>query len=615
MNRSITARWTTAVAPWLVLLVVGGSSPHGIDSVPQCEAHEPLAIVHCQAIEPLVAAPTGQRLAMFGPPPAARPAISTMPVDSQLFDEAPILPGPHAYARVESPAEDTATDSDVAAALATVEDVWGQIILGESVSDSDSIWEDGAGDQVHAPIPNINRPRHDNWVDPELSFDGQADAQSSGSSQRPSNSLSLASIPEIRGRAPWLARDASLPGPHGFEQQREDPTTSQAAAAPNVPRANEGNDAYREPPTVPLPSRESVAPIARDDVPLVSPLPDVAAVVKEETVPSTQPRLDGSRRPRGPELEIVANNADIHSQRGFELAGKRAYFTARTEFIRSLRMLSEALDVHHGTQSYGQALAAGLLALEEADEFVPRGDHLEAEIDVPMLVSGHSTPVLKDRDDLSISSLEARQQYYTFAQQKLAQSIGNEVAGSMALYGLGKLYTVLGEQRNAALQAAESKAVVFHQAALLAVPQNALAANEMGVLMARYGRLEAARELLLHSLRVSPLPATWHNLSVVHARMGEHDLAQLAREEHVSAVQLAQSRRAQGAAGNAPSTSPVQWVPPEALARSSGRENLARVPAGVHHAQQNAPPTPTNAQQAPEADSSWWSRWPLKQRK
>ncbi len=622
MNHLNTARSATALVPWLVVLVVGGSSSRGVDAVPRSEAHAASAIVLCQATEPLVATPTGQRLAMFGPPPNGRPAIAAMPIDSQLLDEVPFLPGPHAFSRVEPLGDDVpGVNTESGTALPTIEDVWGQIILDETTAVSGGGY--GESGRVHTPIPSIDRPSDNEWVESEGERGGPSQVPADSPERRPTDPL--VSVPAMRRQAPWLQRDASLPGPHASEQHEE--TRTDPFVASNAPRVDESRDEYREPPTVPLPTMESVAPLVGDHAPRVAPAPQVATTqdiatdggsspAENHGTPdrAVHPLPDGMSNPRSAELEIVAHNADINTQRAFELAGKRAYFTARTEFIRSLRMLSEALDVHSGTQSHGQALAAGLLALEEADEFVPRGDHLEAGIDVPAIVSGHGTPVLKDTDASSISSLEARQKYYTFAQQQLAQSIGNEVAGSMALYGLGKLHTVLGEQRHASIPSSKSKAVVFHQAALLAVPQNALAANEMGVLMAQYGRLEASRELLLHSLRIAPLPTTWHNLSVVHARLGEHDLAQLAREEQAAAAQLAQSRRAEAARGDASLGSPVRWVAPEELARSSGRERLARAPSAARPVQ-SAPQAVAETPSGNEKDSSWWSRWSPKQRK
>jgi thioredoxin-like negative regulator of GroEL len=45
--------------------------------------------------------------------------------------------------------------------------------------------------------------------------------------------------------------------------------------------------------------------------------------------------------------------------------------------------------------------------------------------------------------------------------------------------------------------------MVFHQAALATDPGNALAANELAVLLVRRGRYEAARELLERSVPIS----------------------------------------------------------------------------------------------------------------
>ena len=114
-----------------------------------------------------------------------------------------------------------------------------------------------------------------------------------------------------------------------------------------------------------------------------------------------------------------------------------------------------------------------------------------------------------------------------------------------------------------ALHAPQS--IVFHQAALATDGGNWLAANELGVLYARYGQLAEARQLLVYSVTVHPHVEGWHNLAVVHRRIGETDLAERAEAER---LQLAQK-----AVKSAPGIGDtVRWVDPKTFAAGSSHD-------------------------------------------
>lgn len=294
-------------------------------------------------------------------------------------------------------------------------------------------------------------------------------------------------------------------------------------------------------------------------------------------------------RQRSPGMDDVARLAEGHLRQGYGLADRGAWFSARAEFIQALRLIAQALDVQSATARHSQALALGMRALEEAEDFIPRGSTLEAELDVAGLVSAHRTPALKGMNAEGIAPLVALQHYYTFAHEQLSAATANEETGSMALYALGKVYSALATGDPAAVMSTEPKAMVFHQAALSANPRNYLAANELAVLLAGYGQYDQARWLLLESLSVSPEPAAWHNLAVVHQQLGEPELAELARQElwAASASPAASSHE-----------SAVRWVDPITFAASSRPSSDLQTPPptgsqtpwGVVGAGQGAPP-------------------------
>ena len=129
----------------------------------------------------------------------------------------------------------------------------------------------------------------------------------------------------------------------------------------------------------------------------------------------------------------------------------------------------------------------------------------------------------------------------------------------MALFGLAKVTLVMGRAETAPSPDCTRQAVVLYQAAIAADPKNFCAANELGVLFVECGRLEAARDMFIRSVSISPHPATWHNLAVVHGRLGE--------------TQLARQAQARADAAGKPSASPsapnVQWVDAATFAQTT----------------------------------------------
>ena len=229
-------------------------------------------------------------------------------------------------------------------------------------------------------------------------------------------------------------------------------------------------------------------------------------------------------------MQAVARKADELTRVGFALANRGATFSAREKFIRALEAVAQAADADQQTDAHGQFLVHGLRALEECRDFIPHGNALDGEIEVEMLVAGHRTEVLKGWAD-GVSAVAAVNRYYTYAQQELAQSVDKSPAGSMALYGLGKLYIQIGEQAGVRILDPQSQSQVFHQAALMVDSNNWMAANELGVLLAQRGQYEKARQWLRHSVALSSKPVCWRNLARVHKHLGEELLSRQAQQK------------------------------------------------------------------------------------
>ena len=277
-----------------------------------------------------------------------------------------------------------------------------------------------------------------------------------------------------------------------------------------------------------------------------------------ESILNEHPRNESPQNARRA-MAVVSRRADQIIEHAISLASRNAPYYARARFLMALRTIVESLDVAEGGAEHVRSLEAGLGALREAEGFVASSP--DVSVDVRAIASTHKTPILQSTEEAEVSSVIARQRYYTYAQTKLAESCGSVAAGARALYGLGKLFSIDSFQANDGSMVNGAKAIVFHRAAMIVDPKNYKAANELAVLMGRYGEFETARGLLLHCLAVHRMPEAWYNLSVVHRQLGEADLAKRAEYEY----QLT-SRGAKGPASSMDQI--IRWVDPKTFSSS-----------------------------------------------
>jgi hypothetical protein len=309
---------------------------------------------------------------------------------------------------------------------------------------------------------------------------------------------------------------------------------------------------------------------------------------------------------RSEQMEQIARQADRQTRHGFDLAGRGACFAARLEFLSALKLVAEGLDTEQKTGVHGRALTAALTAMKEADDFLPGGSRLETDVDLLGIIANHSTPVLRAETG-NVTSMTALKCYFTFAQEQFTAAAGHEVAASMALHGLGKLHDAVARKKSGSLPAAEPKAMVFFQAAMLVYPKNFMAANDLGVLLARCGNYAGARMMLEHSVSLSPQPATWHNLAVVYGQLGQPALALRADQQAVALQQaeVARRRTLQGTANNS-----IQWVDPQTFAQTSSNAPNATDAAPRPSAQAATNPSTTPRRLPPTSASAKPSRPP-----
>ena len=95
-----------------------------------------------------------------------------------------------------------------------------------------------------------------------------------------------------------------------------------------------------------------------------------------------------------------------------------------------------------------------------------------------------------------------------------------------------------------------------------------MAANELGVLFARYGQLKKARSVLQYATKISTEPEPWYNLAKVYQREGQPREAQRAMNQY---------HRLKAAAEQANNKRPEQqvtWVSPDHVRNTSDPAGL-----------------------------------------
>ena len=352
-----------------------------------------------------------------------------------------------------------------------------------------------------------------------------------------------------------------------FEQPRAEPQPPPPESIARQPEARPQDGPYAVSPT--LPSEPSPSANA-------SPDPAISGHIPFQSGHAAMPPS-----PSPNSLRPVAERAVQISDRGFAMAQRGMLFAGREELIKSLQLIAQALDVQEGTSTHAAALASGLAALREARDFASSATAPGAVVNVAQAASTHRTPVLRSMPpQTEMSPVIAQQQYLAFAQSQLAIAAGHQPVASQALYRLGRLQTLLAAHDDDPQALHAPQAMAFHQAALSVDSANSLAANELGVLLARYGQLDDARRLLLLSISVHPQVETWHNLAAVHHRLGEEDLARRAESERELLA------KATGRPAAKQANDMLRWVDPPTFAASGGKD----IPWPETTASKTAPP-------------------------
>ena len=244
-------------------------------------------------------------------------------------------------------------------------------------------------------------------------------------------------------------------------------------------------------------------------------------------------------------------------KQGTSLAKRGALFSARQEFLSVLQLVAQSYDSQLGLRYHSKALANGLRALEEADDFTTRNTDAAVDFSLKAFIAGHKTPVLKHHATDELLPYVAMQRYYDYAKQQLAIAGRGSTAASAALYAIGRTESMVS--RTSTGQAASGpKPLAYYQSALAIDQRNNPAANELGVMLARAGKIDQAHDVLAAAARVRPTPTLLNNLAQTR-RMKNGNAVK--RRPPMTADQISPQMLARRV--------PVKWVSPKQFSQGS----------------------------------------------
>ena len=562
---------------------------------PTVRVEEKVSATPKQELTPAVASAPRE---LFAPPPIARSPAATVPTPAKIaarpsVTAAPALPTQ--VAPTTSAAQDDLDSRDFDVAK-----------TGEAASAAPPLAQPKSAQAMRRSAAGAGLP----------SVDQAAPDAAMAVEER---SVRMRTVPP-QPVAPWAMPPAARPT---MAQQQQNPLPERTAppvverepvaAAARVPGPDvkQAPVVAAAPPLAPAPTPAPGSLATGAHPPALARGTDQAAA-PAAAAPRPAPQLPLANIPpmRPPYLAIVGERAQEHIKYGFSLAERGAIYSAETEFNEALLLVAQALDAAERTHVHSEAISAGLRAFREADDFVPRD---ATQPDIARFVAAHQTPVLKRVETRNMPLLVAMQEYYSYAQYQLSLAGGHEPAAAAALYGLARLQSALGTGNDTKKMMCGPKAIGLHQAALAIDPRNFSAANELGVLLARYGQWPEAQAAFLQSVCTGAQPISFKNLAISYEHLGDMASAQKARAHFEQARREKEANIAGG--GDRPT---VRMVDPDTFARSSGasdanemsfpRENgqdrLAERP--VASSGQQGPPPPAGNTGAAEVHPVNW---------
>ncbi|HEY4233832.1 MAG TPA: hypothetical protein VGM76_10420 [Lacipirellulaceae bacterium] len=233
--------------------------------------------------------------------------------------------------------------------------------------------------------------------------------------------------------------------------------------------------------------------------------------------------------PRIPKLAGVDAKLPPHIERrmsyAFDLAQRGAIYTSNSEFRSVLGLCALELDSREGGVRHREALRQGFTALDQSDDFEVTQLNRRDLANAVTMAGGDGTGQRNSNSPQAVDPIQAVQIRYTYAEQQLAYACQGLPGASLAFYGLGRTMVDPGSHTANSV----AKAAVLQQTALEIAPQNVLAGNELGVLLAEHGQLDEAEKMFRQCVATDATPEAWRNLAVVYARKGDQASSRSAR--------------------------------------------------------------------------------------
>lgn len=233
--------------------------------------------------------------------------------------------------------------------------------------------------------------------------------------------------------------------------------------------------------------------------------------------------------------ETVVERVRQHNRRAIEMASHGAVYSSRAEFVKALRLVAHSLDTQGNTYRHTVALKNAMVALDESADFQPEGTQLPSDLDLSKIVMNHQTTLLRDRVLEDMAPAAAVRAYHRYAEGQFAIACGQELVAADAMYGMARLQPLINAHDPGWANRQAQVAMAYYQSALQVYPKHYLAAQELGLLLARDGQFQEARDVLQQAVDTQPkLTQAWQYLAEVHRQLGDDHLADVAEREYVA---------------------------------------------------------------------------------
>lgn len=252
--------------------------------------------------------------------------------------------------------------------------------------------------------------------------------------------------------------------------------------------------------------------------------------------------------------ETVAHKAIHHIEYGKSLSRRGAAFAAKQEFFHALSLIAQAIDSQDTKNNYSKSLNNALVAVRETEDLFVGSSESQIGLDVARVVESHQSKIIAADVAGTMTPVQVIQRYFAFAENQLSIAGGQNVVAAEALYCLGKLHSVISKHDPNPDRLDVAKAIMFHRAALQCDSKNYRSANELGALYAKSGHMNESKAMLTRSLIIRQTPQAWANLAIIHQRLGESHLAELAKTE----FEIKAGNRMPNGIPNT-----IQWVSPQ----------------------------------------------------